>query len=51
MEVQDLNGIINNENKDSEIIALNIVIKDRNSKQLIVYHIDGFGDLEKYNAV
>ena len=51
MEVQDLYKIIEFENNNSEIVAMNIVVKDNNSNQLTVYHTNEYGGLEKYNAV
>lgn len=51
MEVQDLYKIIEFENNDSEIVAMNIVVKDNNSNQLTVYYTNEYGGLEKYNAV
>ena len=51
MKVQDLYKIINFENDNSEIIAMNIVVKDNNSNQLIVYHTDEYGGIGRYNAV
>jgi len=51
MKVQDLYKIINFENDNSEIIAMNIVVKDNNTNNLTVYHTDEFGGIGRYNAV
>lgn len=51
MKVQDLYKIINFENDNSEIIAMNIVVKDNNTNHLTVYHTDEYGGIGRYNAV
>lgn len=47
MTVEDLYKIIQNEYKDSDIIALSVVVRDSSSKKLNVYYRDGWGDLQK----
>lgn len=48
MEIDDLYKIIDLENHDSEIVAMNMVVKDSNSGQLTVYTVR-YGGLESYN--
>lgn len=47
MTVEDLQEIIHNEYKDSDIIALSVVVRDSLSNELNIYYRDGWGDLQK----
>ena len=48
MVVNDLYRIINNENDDSEILAMSMVVKDSNSGELRTYTVDSYGGLDSY---
>lgn len=48
MDIQELYNIINNENDDSEIVAMSIVVKDSNSGELTVYLLGQYDGIEKY---
>lgn len=43
MDIQELYNIIYNENDDSEIVAMSIVVKDSNSGELTVYSLGQYG--------
>ena len=45
--MNDLYGIIYKENDDSEIVVMNIVVRDSNSGDLSVYSLGKYG-LENY---
>ena len=48
MEINGLYRIIKNENDDSEIIAMSMVVKDSNSGELTAYIVDAYGGLDSY---
>lgn len=47
MDIQELYDIIYNENDDSQIVAMSIVVKDSNSGELTVYSLGEYG-VEKH---
>lgn len=51
MTVEDLYEIIYKENDDSEIIALSVVVRDSNSNELKIYHLDSCGGLSETEEV
>ena len=51
MIVNDLYDLIYKENDDSEIIALSIVVRDINSNELKIYHLDTYGGLSETKEV
>lgn len=48
MVINDLYRIINDENDDSEILAMSMVVKDSNSGELRSYIVDSYGSLDSY---
>ena len=49
MEVNDLFDIISRENHDSEIVAMSLVVKDSNSRELTAYTVNGYGGLDSHH--
>jgi len=49
MEVEGLYKILELENRDSEIVAMSITVKDSNSGNLTTYYVNNFGGLDSYN--
>ena len=49
MELSELYKIIEQENRDSEIIAMSLVVKDSNNGQLTNYFVNQYGGLDCYN--
>lgn len=49
MNIDELYNIIELENRDSEIVAMSMVVKDSNSGKLTTYCVNNYGGLDSYN--